>query len=55
METNSEPRILDAERFDGGVLIGFDNGRVALYSAALLYTMFHQAVEIDESITIDED
>ena len=36
-----KPHIVNVERVDGSVVIGFDDGKTALYPAALLYEIFH--------------
>ena len=40
------PRIKDAELLPNGVCIRFDGGRIACYSASLLYAMLDEAEEI---------
>jgi hypothetical protein len=46
METNLKPRIIDAERLRDGVVITFEDGKSALYSASLLQSFFSQAEEM---------
>jgi hypothetical protein len=48
METRAESRIVYVERLGGGVVIGFDDGKTALYSPALLRSMFESAQELLE-------
>ena len=48
MESHLPPRILSAERLENAVIIGFDDGRSAVYSASLLYWMFSQAEDITD-------
>jgi hypothetical protein len=43
MEERSELRIIFTHRLDDGVVIGFDDGKTALYSAALLRATLPQA------------
>jgi hypothetical protein len=43
MEGRSEPRVIFSDRIDGGMVIGFDDGKTAYYSAALLHTALPQA------------
>ena len=43
MSTHSHPRILSAERLNGGVIITFDDGKCAVYSASLLHTTYPYA------------
>jgi hypothetical protein len=52
METPSGPRIVHAERLNGGVIISFDDGVAAVYPAALLYEMLDRADVLKET---DED
>jgi hypothetical protein len=54
METTPDRRILAAERLSVGVVITFDNGECAIYSAALLYSMFREAYRVDESRQLSE-
>jgi hypothetical protein len=42
-----EPRIVSADRMDDSVIVTFDDGRCAIYSASLLYTVLPQAKEVD--------
>jgi hypothetical protein len=48
MENPITPRIVSAERLGGGIIITFEDGKSALYPAALMYSMFHQAERLDE-------
>jgi len=48
MEPHPPPRILSAERLENAVIIGFDDGRSAVYSASLLHRMFSQAEDITD-------
>jgi len=48
MEIRPEPRIVYVERLRGGAVIGFDDGRTALYSAALLHSIYQSAEELLE-------
>jgi hypothetical protein len=43
MEGRSEPRVIFSDRIDGGMIIGFDDGKTAFYSAALLHAALPQA------------
>ncbi len=54
MEAHSEPRILSADRLDNSVLIAFDDGRCAVYSAALLYATLSQADEVSADDIMNE-
>lgn len=46
MENSSCPRIEHAYAVEDGVLVYFDDGKVALYPASLLHSMLPAAVEI---------
>jgi len=48
-ETHPEPRIVEADRLNSGVVITFDDGRCALYSASLLYANLDAA----QDLTVD--
>ncbi len=43
MKTDLEPRVTDAQRMTDGVIISFEDGKCAFYSAALLYEAIDQA------------
>jgi hypothetical protein len=51
MEQPTTPRIVEALRLRDGVLITFEDGKCAIYSAALLYAVFPKPDELtdDES------
>jgi len=46
METH--PRIVSAERLADSIIVTFEDGRCAVYSAALLCAMYAQAEEVSE-------
>jgi hypothetical protein len=46
MTIQTPPRITSADRFSDGVLISFEDGQHAFYSADLLYVILPQAKEI---------
>jgi hypothetical protein len=48
MEPTAAPRVIYAERLNGGVIITFDDGKCALYSASLLHVTFSQAEEVKD-------
>ena len=48
MEPKPPPQVVEAARLYDGVLISFDDGTSALYSAALLYANLAQAKPISE-------
>jgi hypothetical protein len=43
MDDHSEPRITFSDRMEQGMFVGFDDGKTAYYSAALLRAMLPQA------------
>jgi predicted NAD/FAD-binding protein len=50
MEANQDyPRVTNVERFGDGVVIEFDDGQCALFSAAVLHAALPQAVRIEAS------
>jgi hypothetical protein len=49
MEPFLSPHIIDVERVDGGIIITFDDGKCAVYSASLLRAIFSKADEFNES------
>jgi hypothetical protein len=48
METRPAFRIVYVDRLDNRVVIGFDDGKTALYSANLLYSIVETAQEMVE-------
>jgi hypothetical protein len=48
MENKPKIRVRSAERVGGGLIITFDDGKSALYSASLLRDTFSQAEELKE-------
>jgi hypothetical protein len=46
METQTSPSVQDAERWNGGVIITFDDGKSAVYSPSLLRAVFDQAQKL---------
>jgi hypothetical protein len=48
MENLASPRIECVDTMDGGVLVEFDDGKCALYSASLLRATLDQAVVFDD-------
>jgi len=53
METHAAPRVISAERLSGNVIITFDDGTSAIYSASLLHTIRSQAKEVNEVETLE--
>jgi hypothetical protein len=45
-------RITHADRYDGGVILTFEDGKTAYYSSTLLWSVFSQAKEFP---AVDED
>jgi len=52
MKSASRPHLIDAERLQDGVIITFDDGKSAVFSASLLYKTLPKAYEI---VPIPED
>ena len=48
------PRIIEALRLRDGVVITFENGKCAFYTAGLLYTLFPNADELIQDMN-DQD
>jgi hypothetical protein len=55
MENPHVPRVVEALRLDGDLLITFDDGKCAVYPATLLYALFHDAVEVTGLDLDDQD
>jgi hypothetical protein len=49
METQIVPHVVWAERIGNGIIVTFNDGKCAVYSAVLLYTAFSQAEQVTES------
>jgi len=43
MDGRREARVIFSDRIDGGIVVGFEDGKTALYSAALLHATLPQA------------
>ena len=54
MDDKAIPRIIEALRLRDGVVITFEDGKCALYTAALLFAMFPHADELIQD-TNDRD
>lgn len=52
MDTQTDSRIISADRTSNGIIVTFEDGKCALYSTTLLHAMFSQAQELLDS---DED
>jgi hypothetical protein len=50
----NDPKIVDTDRLHDGALIMFSDGRSAVYSAALLLSVFDKAEAVPESLEDDE-
>ena len=46
MDTHSDPRILSTEKYENAVLVTFEDGQCALYSASLLHATLPQAEQL---------
>jgi hypothetical protein len=49
METQPEHRVISEDRTRRGLVITFEDGKSALYSASLLHITFSQAEEVKET------
>jgi hypothetical protein len=45
-DVKAAPRVIEALRLRDGVVITFEDGKCALYTASLLFAMFPQADEL---------
>jgi hypothetical protein len=43
MNGRPNPRVTFSDRMDNGIVVGFDDGKTAYYSAALLHATLSQA------------
>ena len=43
---DTQPHVVYVERLRDSVVVGFDDGKTAVYSSALLYATLPQAVEL---------
>lgn len=55
METAATPRIISVEKVGGAVVITFEDGKCAVCSAALLYTILPHAKAVDDCGLPDHD
>jgi hypothetical protein len=46
MNPHSDPRILSTEKYENAVLVTFEDGQCALYSASLLHATLPQAEQL---------
>lgn len=51
----TEPKVINVDRMDGAVVVSFDDGVIALYSAALLRELLPQAQVFPEADEEPED
>jgi hypothetical protein len=54
MENPRVPEVIEAVRLSGDLVITFDDGKCAVYSAVLLYCIFDQAVEVTDLDSNDQ-
>ena len=54
MEDYRELQVISADRLNGSVIITLNNGRCAIYSAALLYATLSQAEEFYDSAVVEK-
>jgi len=50
MENRPETSVVEVDRLEGGVIVTFDDGKSAFYSAALLRDVLPQAKEVDGTV-----
>ena len=55
MDSLATRRITSAERLHGGVVISFDDGMCALFSASLLHATLSQAEDLSKLPNPDDD
>jgi hypothetical protein len=55
VEKRPDPRIIKSDRLDNAIVVAFDDGTTALYSAALLYATLSQARVLESSASERED
>jgi len=48
METHTAPHVTFVERLSSGVVVSFDDGRCALFSASLLHAIIPYAEELTD-------
>jgi hypothetical protein len=46
MDTHTDSRIISADRTSSGIIVTFEDGKSAIYSATLRRAMFSQAQEL---------
>jgi hypothetical protein len=49
MDIQPTPRVLSAERLERGVIIDFEDGKSAVYSASLLYSVLPRAERLPDN------
>ena len=47
------PLIIDSDRMDNSIIVSFEDGKTALYSAALLYELLPRAQELPSDSGVD--
>ncbi len=55
MASRPEPRILSSDRLDNAIVVSFEDGRTALFSAILLDSTFAQAEDLTDLPAYDDD
>jgi len=55
MKTHTTPRIISAERLSDGVVVAFDDGKCALFSASLLHATIPQAEDLTDLPNPDDE
>ena len=54
MDDRRESRITFSDRMNNGIVVGFDDGKTAYYSAALLHATLHQAQMMPSDFETDD-
>jgi hypothetical protein len=54
LEKRPDPRIIKSDRLDNAIVVAFDDGNTALYSAALLYATLSQARLLEPSVSASD-
>jgi hypothetical protein len=50
MDRSSEPNIASVDKLPNGILVTFEEGKLAIFSAALLYVMLPHAQQVEDDL-----
>jgi len=53
MQLAPSPHVENAHKTDDGILVYFDDGRIAFFSSSLLCTLLPQAIEFIDADSVD--